>query len=204
MDDDKLENVSEPEDLTLKNVENTELKIYEDILKRASAINSCQVLPNADEKHAAIAFSILFNNTTTSVNMVVDCFSGEVSNNKKYLKALNDCLDRNVMFKVLCLNPPNEHSLGYKALKSHKKEHPKNVTISLANQEAKQVLELSMNPKYNFGELHNFTLFDFKQYRLEFIPKKYMALISFNDPDFVTKQKVVFDRAFSLSPEIPN
>ena len=190
------------EDVMKKGISN-DLETYEEMLIEAAANKSCNLLPNADKNHAAVAYSVLFDSATSHINLVVESFKGDVSNNPKYVKSITRCLERGITFKVLSLNEPNPDSLGYKKLLEYNNLKNGSVEIKKATLGSTSIIKKSAEDGgLELGETHNFSLFDNDKYRLEFLPTEYMAFLSFNDPLFVSKYKIVFNEAFDLGVPI--
>lgn len=186
-------------EIDMKTIKSPDLNTYERMLIEASGNKSDMIYPNADKNHAAIAYSVLFNSSTSNVNLVVDCFKGDVSNNPKYVEALKGCLQRGVSFKILCLNKPNPSSKGYQKLLEYADLKDGSVEVKLASPQSKEIIEkFAEDGGLDLGETHNFGLFDNDKYRLEFLPSKYMALLSFNDAPFVAQYKAKFNDAFKV------
>lgn len=180
-----------------------ELDGYEKILKEASIISSDRIFPNSGKEHAAIAMSILFNSTSAKVQLIVEDFCGEVSNNKKYSASLQNCMDKGVKAEVLILNKPNIDSEGYKIFYNTMKTSPDQVSMKLASEATKNLLSARKNVYEKTGESsYNLALFDNNKYRFEVSPSKFTALLSFNDPIFVSRYQTIFSDAFKTAVEI--
>src|SRR5580700_6330208 len=109
-----------------------ELVNYNAFLDRVIDDKSNEILPNSDENHASLLMSKMFDNTSHQFFMVVGSFDGSISNKENYIDSLRACLGKKDMVgKVLVLEPPNEDSKGYQMLKSSSQ-----VTIRTANSEA--------------------------------------------------------------------
>lgn len=180
-----------------------DLQSYKDKLSEAAKTSSKRMFPNGDEEHAAMAFSVLFNNTKSSIKIVADNFSGEISNDENYTTALEDCLKRNVKVEALVLNQPGNKSEGYKLLEKYRAEG-KNITIKLASPEAIAVIaSIAKYSLTDLKELYNFSIFDDDKYRIEFLPKEFRALVSFNNKKLATQYSTLFDIAFKRTELIP-
>lgn len=184
---------------TMKPEVSADLITYEKILIEASLSRSTDVLPNADKNHAVIAYSILFDSSTSHINLVVDSFKGDISDADRYVDSLISCLNRGIKFKVLILNTPNINSRGYQKLLEYKSLNDGSVEIKQASTQSLDIIKQhSSKDALRHGEVDNFALFDNNMYRLEIIPHKFMALLSFNDKSFVSKYSTIFNQAFAV------
>lgn len=186
-----------------KSVMNTELAIYKKILGEAAIISSDRIFTNSGKEHAAIAMSVMYNSTRQKMQLVVDSFNGDVSNDDNYRIALEKCLNRGIKADIIILNEPNIKSAGFKAYYDFRSTHPKQVSIRKATEETKTILNESKSISHiSVAETYNIALFDNDKYRFEIIPSKYIALLSFNDPDLVAKYQKVFNSAFPTAKEL--
>ena len=175
-----------------------DLEKYEKKLLKAIKENSSDIFTNADEEHAAIAFSVLFKNTNNSLKIIAESFSGDISNDDKYVEALEQCLNKpGLKAEVLVLKTPNIKSRGYKALLKAKKEL-RNVEIKTASEKSIAAIKQGMTKSLlSFGETHNMSIFDDKMYRLEYLPSQYTAFLAFNDKTLAKDYTITFTAAFS-------
>jgi hypothetical protein len=176
----------------------TDLNFYEHLLQTAVCNKSTEVYPNSGKDHAAIALSVLFSNTKESMNLLVNDFNGNVSNNPKYVSALSDCLGRGVTVNIITLQPAQD-SEGYLLFKKYKEERPEKIKIYEATPETRNYLSEQINAEVSLGELFNVATFDSDKYRLEILPSKYTALISFSNPPKVKRFNEIFMTAITTS-----
>jgi len=162
-----------------------DLTLYQQLVDNKADLNSPDLLPNAGELHAAIAMAKLLDKTDKEVKMVLGSFSGAVSDQPNYLKSLENCLDRDVKFKIIFLGKPNKKSKAYKLLLS-KQETGRD--INFANASSSFIKKLT----HSDGEKH-FSVYDNNKFRFEKDTKKYLAFFSFNDDDKAQALNKIFD-----------
>jgi hypothetical protein len=183
----------------MEEIRNLNLELYESLLEKAAYKGSSVVFPNSGKDHAAVAMSVLFNNTSKTMKLIVSDFNGSVSNNPRYVEALQNCLDNNaVKVQIITLETPYM-SDGHKVFIAYNEKHPGRVTIKKASETTKNLLKNHINKDVSLGVLFNLGLFDDNKYRLEILPSKYTALISFNNREKVTKYGQIFDEAFATA-----
>jgi len=83
-----------------------ELRVYQSLVDQKAKEKSSEILPNAGNFHAAIVMSKLFDETTQQVNMVVGSLDGKISDKDNYMSSLENCIERDIPFKVIFLDPP--------------------------------------------------------------------------------------------------
>lgn len=175
-----------------------DLAFYENLLRSAVCNNSEEVFPNSGKDHAAIALSVLFSNTSVSMNLLVNDFNGSVSNNPKYVTALEKCLAKGVSANVITLAEPQK-SQGFLVFEKYKNANPSKVKIYQATEDTRAYLKKQINTEVGLGEVFNIGTFDDNKYRLEILPSKYTALISFKNPQKVKRLNEIFETALASS-----
>lgn len=180
----------------------SELNIYNKILSDAAVISSGRVFTNSGKEHAAIAMSVMYRNTRQKIKLIADNFNGSVSNNDRYALELANCLSRGVKAEIIILDPQNLNydSKGFKLYHNFSLQNPSQVKIKTANDETKRVIKESNTiSNKEIDEIYNVGLFDNDKYRFELVPSKYIALLSFNNSELVSKYQKVFDIAFETA-----
>src|SRR5580704_4758681 len=119
-------------------------EVYRELIDKAARSRSNEVLPNSGPDHASIAMAKLFENTNSIVRMIVNYFDGRVSDNLEYLNTMQNCIDRNVHFKILVVNAPSLRSKAYNMLIGNI-NNGKNIELRQATEESKEILTKNNN-----------------------------------------------------------
>ena len=167
-----------------------DLELYELFINEKANERSNELLPNAGEDHAAVAFSQLFKRTSSIVRMVVGSFDGRISDQKKYIESLKDCLDKDVKFKIIFLDEVNKNSEAYNLLLKY--ENKGQVSFAKASEKFKKRLTVD-------GKEKHFAIFDSDKFRFEKDTSKYIALFGFNNPSECSNLINIFDSEFKAS-----
>ncbi len=161
-----------------------DLELYQQLVDSRAQENSTDILPNAGEKHAAIAMSKLFDKTRESVKMVLGGFIGPVSAQKNYLDSLQKCIDKGVKFQIISLTGFNKTSEAYIILEQAKEKGSK-----IAFKEGSGYLN-KLTPSKHFA------VFDDDKFRFETDIDKHVAWFSFNDKANASSLSSIFDLGF--------
>lgn len=143
-------------------------------------------------EHSTEVFCDMMYQTRREVLILLNGFTGEVSQNPDYYSAMARCLFRGVRVKVLCLQDPNTSSRVFNLLKTF----PNQVQWKKCSPTAKTYLSGQFA---TYGCICHFATFDSDKYRLEIIPDRFISVSNFCDPAKNEELREIFHQAFELS-----
>lgn len=171
----------------LGNDELESLREYASAIELLSEQDLAIEFNNKDANHAKMVMVQLFSKAKSEIKIFANCFSGEISNDPSYLKALESAIDKKVKVDVILENHPNPKSKCIELLKS--KINSFNISVIKMNDKTKnQILRNN-----NLSELANFTVIDSKMFRLENDTKHFKAICNFDD----VKNSIILTQNFN-------
>jgi hypothetical protein len=166
---------------TITMIPTEDLALYQQLVDSRAMEKSTDILPNAGEKHAAIAMSKLFDTTSESVKMVLGGFVGPVSAQPNYIESLKRCIENKVKFQVISLTGFNKSAEAYLIL-----DDAKSRGFDITLQEGSEYLSKVIPSKH-------FAIFDNDKFRFETDIDKHVAWFSFNDKANASSLSSIFD-----------
>ncbi|MDX1956498.1 MAG: hypothetical protein SFU20_13285 [Chitinophagaceae bacterium] len=150
-----------------------------------------QIFFNSGPNHAAIVFATMFKYANSEMKMFCGGFTGEVSNDKRYQRELEEYLKRGGKLKILVENDlsNNPKSQVYAIFR----KYSSNIQVYLSQG---KVTDKNGDP------LH-FAMADDRMYRLETGTIDYTAEVNFNNPEKVDILNYYFDRILLSSKGHP-
>ncbi|MBK7359513.1 MAG: hypothetical protein IPI96_09795 [Saprospiraceae bacterium] len=154
-----------------------------------------EVFENSTAEHALIVFGTIFKNCNSKLKVFADRFTGRVSNQKFFLKSLEEfLLKEGSSLDIIFENEPNQDSLALKLINGFKGK----------------VNTYRLNPKGFSHEYPNkpgyFLIGDGKMFRLQKLEnqEKYNAFCSFNNPKIANSLENIFNILLKYSTPINN
>ena len=175
--------------------ESNKLTKYKEYIEKLAKDKSREIFLNATSGHAAVAMSVLFNNTRDVALMFSHGLKPDVTTDEFFLKSFANYIERGgKLFLLLEDLTYFQEPDNFTFLKKSKDVHVKVITTE-SKKELLQKLKL---------QDCNFDVFDNKMIRLEYSPDEYKAIASFNYAEMAEHLSKVFYEAFNNATVILN
>lgn len=170
------------------------LEKYRDYLEDLAKRHSEETFTNAGKEHASILMSTLLNYTQGEARIFCEGFKPELITTQPYWNSLEQYLKEDSHKLYVMVETDlylDKEPLAYlQRIKNNRKDDT--IQVRRIKADSKDHLFVQLNT------LHcNFAVFDQDKFRLEYIPERYQAIGSFNQPENCGKLTQLFDNAFS-------
>lgn len=202
--------------IELLNEEEKKLSSYKEYLEDLAINNNNGVIFNAGKAHASILMATLLANTCKSLKMyctglrpdILDGFQGsywdvfqkffERIDSEHFKKnSIQILLQEDDRIEEMKKNP--DKITPFSILKKATKKFPNIIVIKKIKADGKKKIEDDLGglPQVKSDYNINFSVFDNKAFRLEYMPKEYKAIGSFDNVDWCKRLSCCFDGVFN-------
>ena len=171
---------------------NPSLEDYKKYLVGLLETKSPDIIFNGKVEYAAVLMSSLFESSNKEILMYSTGLKPNLTEKDDYLISFKKYIEKDGKLKLLVQTTEYaEKSKAFSFLLDRQKKGNRNIEIKIIDPDYKKEMLKELN-----SDDCNFSVFDDKMLRFEYVPDEYKAFASFNDPVMAKRLSEVFYKAF--------